>query len=89
MAILWRDNSHKVMNVHNPPAQGNFCDEQDICKITHGGKITVTFVMRIRETGWPAAAPSLSYMEGAEDSVVALFQTPVPLTGDAGCHVSE
>jgi len=28
MAILWRDNSQKVMNVHNPPAEGNFCDEQ-------------------------------------------------------------
>jgi len=45
--------------------------------------------MWIRETGWPAAASLLSYMEGAEDSVVDLFQTPVPLTGHAGCHVSE
>jgi hypothetical protein len=73
MAILWRDNSHKVMNVHNPPAEGNLCDEQDVCKITYGGNITVTFVMWIRETGWPAAALLLSHMEGAEDSVVALF----------------
>lgn len=28
MTILWRDNSHKVMNVHGPSAEGNFCYEQ-------------------------------------------------------------
>jgi hypothetical protein len=28
MAILWKDDSHKLMNVHSPPTEGNFCDEQ-------------------------------------------------------------
>jgi hypothetical protein len=28
MAILWSNNNHKVMNVHTPPEEGNFCDEQ-------------------------------------------------------------
>jgi hypothetical protein len=28
--VLWRDNRkvHTLTNIHNPPAEGNFCDEK-------------------------------------------------------------
>jgi hypothetical protein len=58
MTVVWRDKRdvHMLTNIHNPPAEGNFCDENgshSLWKI-----IIATWVMRTRETGWSIAIQS-------------------------------